>query len=200
MAQRVGLERPEWGGIQTWATQSTLAAQLKEEHISPETKRPGVRRNKCTQALQHRGQALGTETSTHKLCNTQGELRGPREDHTSLCNAKATRQDTHKHQPSKLRPAVQGRTREYEHRQWSQRQVGYWRQWRYAERATFKQLRKLTHLTLPKPEGLPKDMLKPQIPQNLLLYTALPLGKTRSSPINQNTDTSSPNQKKITGC
>jgi len=76
-----------------------------------------VRWNKCTQALQHRGQALGTETSAHKLCNTEGELRGLREDHTSLHNAKGARQDPHKHQSSKLQPAVQGRTGEYKHRQ-----------------------------------------------------------------------------------
>ena len=52
---------------------------------------------------------------------------------------------------------------------------------------------------LPKPEELPKDILNPETLQNLLLDTTLPFRETRSSSINQNTGTSSPNQEIITG-
>ena len=53
---------------------------------------------------------MGTETSAHKNRDTEVELRGLREAHTSLCDTEGTRKDPHKPLPSKLWPAVQGRT------------------------------------------------------------------------------------------
>ena len=54
------------------------------------------------------------ETSAHKPHNTEGELRGLREAHTSLHVAEARvrelRRDPHKPLPSKIHPSMQGRT------------------------------------------------------------------------------------------
>ena len=50
-----------------------------------------------------------------------------------------------------------------------------------------------------KAKGLSKDRLNPETSQNLLLDSALPLRETRSSSINQNKGTSSPNQENIIG-
>ena len=55
---------------------------------------------------------MGTKTSAHKPCDTEVGLRGLREAHTSLYDAEGTRKDPHKPLPSKLWPAVQGRTGE----------------------------------------------------------------------------------------
>ena len=55
---------------------------------------------------------MGTKTRAHKPRDTEVGLRGLREAHTSLCDAEGTRKDPRKRLPSKLWPAVQGRTGE----------------------------------------------------------------------------------------
>ena len=94
------------------------------------------------------------------------EPRGLSEAHTNVHNtegrAREPRKDPHKPLPSKLRPSVQSRTWEQKHQQRFYGQVGDWWQWRYAEKATLTWLQKQMWLTLPKPEGLLKDILKIQ--------------------------------------
>ena len=49
---------------------------------------------------------MGAKTRAHKPRDIEGELRGLREAHTSLCDAEGTRKDPYKPIPSKLQPAM----------------------------------------------------------------------------------------------
>ena len=66
-----------------------------------------------TQTAQPRGRAREPKEK-HKPHDIQGELRGLKEGHTSLCNTEGRvrepRKDQHKPLLSKLQPAVQGST------------------------------------------------------------------------------------------
>ena len=55
------------------------------------------------------------ETNAYKPRDTEGELRGQREAHTSLQYAEGTRKDPYRPLPSKLWPEAQGMTVEQKH-------------------------------------------------------------------------------------
>ena len=151
--------------------------------------------------------------STHNPCSAKGQLGASRGEHTSPTTKGAGRWDkTKAHKPphaagtveelrkgppktlpSRLQPAVQGRSTGNDPRD----------NWGAGDcedmlRGPLWSGCRNRCLTLPKPEGLPKDTLNPQTPENLLLDTELLFREMRSSSIHQNTDRNSPTQETIT--
>ena len=151
--------------------------------------------NKCTQAHDTEGGPRELRVKCAQPATQRMSLGG----WWKPTQVTASQKDPQKHLPSKFQPAVQGRTGEQKHWQWSQRQAGDWWHCSYAERATLEQLWRQTCLTSRKLEQLPKVILNPWILQSLLIDTALPFRETRSCSINQNTGTSSANQENVTG-
>lgn len=174
-----------------WCRGRAQGAETSEHKPTMQMAGTGSSRDKCAKAPWYTGLAWGDDICAY-VHKHKGVSSGGWEKPTNplWCrqHKKRSTQAT-----SKLQPALQGRTGEQKHWQWSQREVGDWRQWS-SERATEVAV-EIDMSNIAKARRTAQRYWAHRYPETYYWTLHCPSERWRSSSINQNTSTSSPNQK-----